>query len=190
VSKPVLISVMIFLFIPARASEPASMQHPVPAPATSAPESEISGLLHLRVKHRPGERASSVRVTVKNIQVQKAGAPEGSDWVTVIKGAKTFDLVGSEQGEEVLGGKMLAEGMYSRVQLDLVSVKVKLKGQEKLAKLATGRLKEVRPFSIDMATVIVLTLDFDAAKSLVFDESGEIQFRPVVRLLVRREPPG
>ena len=166
------------------------MQRSVRPSATSAPSSAYSGLLHLRVKHRPEEKASSIRVTVKNIQVQKAGAPEGSDWFTVIKEAKTFDLVGSEQGEEVLGGKMLTEGVYGRVQLDLVSVKVTLKGQEKPAKVATGRLREVKPFDIDMATVIILTFDFDIARSLVFAESGEIRFRPVVRLLVRREPPG
>jgi len=76
------------------------------------------------------------------------------------------------------------------VQLDLVSVRVTLKGQEKPAKVVTERLREVRPFDIDMGSVIILTLDFDVAKSLVFAESGEIQFNPVVRLLVRREPPG
>jgi hypothetical protein len=194
VSRLVAIAVMVFVLIPAGASEPASMPPPAIAtalpPEASAHPSETSGLLHLRVKHRPGEKASSIRVTVKNIQVQKAGAPEGSDWFTIIKEPKTFDLVGVEQGEEVLGGKMLAEGMYSRVQLDLVSVKVTLKGQEKPAKVVIGRLKEVRPFDIDMTSVIILTLDFDAAKSLVFVEGGEIQFRPVVRLLVRREPPG
>jgi len=197
VSRLLAILVMVFLLILACASKPASMPqgHPPAAAtalpsATSAPSSEVRGLLHLRAKHRPGEKASSVRVTVKNIQVQKAGAPEGSDWFTVIKEAKTFDLVGLEQGEEVLGGKLLAEGMYSRVQLDLVSVRVTLKGQEKPAKVVTERLREVRPFDIDMGSVIILTLDFDVAKSLVFAESGEIQFNPVVRLLVRREPPG
>jgi hypothetical protein len=129
-------------------------------------------------------------VTVKNIQVQKAEAPKGLDWITVIKGEKTFDLVGSEQGEEVLGGKTLAEGLYSRVQLDLVSVKVTLKGQQKLARVAGNRLREIRPFDIDMARVCILTLDFDVGKSLVVAESGEIQFKPVVRLLVRRGSPG
>jgi hypothetical protein len=112
------------------------------------------------------------------------------DWITVVKGAKTFDLVGSEQDEEVLGGKMLAEGLYSRVQLDIVSVKVTLKGQQKPAKVAGNRLKEVRPFDIDMARVCILTLDFDVARSLVVTDSGEIQFKPVVRFLLKRGAPG
>jgi hypothetical protein len=201
-SRPLAIPVIVFLLILGRASEPASTPTPVPhsspaptaVPATPTPSSEpwlaASGLLHLRVKHRPIEGVSSIRVTVKNIQVQKAGAPKGSDWFTVIEGKKTFDLVGLEQGEEVLGDKMLAEGLYSRVQLDVVSVKVTLKGQEKPAKVASERLKEIRSFDIDMAKVAILTLDFDVAKSLVVAESGEIQFKPVVRLLVRREAPG
>ena len=209
-SRPLAIPVMVFLLILARASEPASTPTPVPPPATatatalphssSTPtalplatptaSSEASGLLHLRVKHRPIEGASSVQVRVKNIQVQKAGEPKGLDWFTVIKEQKTFELVGLEQGEEVLGGKMLAEGLYSRVQLDIVSVKVTLKGQEKPAKVTSNRLKEIRSFDIDMAKVAILTLDFDVAKSLVVAESGEIQFKPVVRLLVRREAPG
>ncbi len=76
------------------------------------------------------------------------------------------------------------------MQLDVVSVKVTLKGQQKPATVASNRIKEVRSFDIDMAKVCILTLDFDAAKSLVVAESGEIQFKPVVRFLVRREPPG
>lgn len=211
-SRPLAIPVMVFLLILASASEPASTASPVP-PLTAAtaafphaliptamplanstlssmPWPVTSGLLNLRVRHRPIEGASSIQVTVKNIQVQKAEAPKGLDWITVIKGKKTFELVGSEQEEEVLGSKTLAEGLYSRVQLDLVSVKVTLKGQQKLAKVASSRLREIRPFDIDMARVCILTLDFDVAKSLVVAESGEIQFRPVVRLLVRRGSPG
>ncbi len=210
-SRPLAIPVMVFILIPAYPSEPASTQSlPVPPPATaiaaalphsypiptglppadptpsSKPWLEETGLLHLRVKHRPMEKASSVQVTVKNIQVQKSGAPKGLDWFTVINEEKTFDLVGLEQGEEVLGGKMLTEGLYSRVQLDVVSVKVTLKGQKMPARVVSNRLKEIRAFEIDMATVVILTIDFDAAKSLVVTESGEIQFKPVVRLLVRR----
>lgn len=201
-SRPLAIPVMVFLLILACASEPASAPIPVPPPATatalplatpipsSKPWLAASGLLHLRVKHRPIEGASSIQVTVKNIQVQMAGAPKGLDWFPVIEEEKTFDLVGLEQGEEVLGGKMLAEGLYTRVQLDVVSVKVTLKGQQKPAKVASGRLREIRSFDIDMAKVVILTFDFNAAKSLVVAESGEIQFKPVVRLLVRREEPG
>ena len=207
VSPPIAIPVMTFLLILAHVSEPASTAKPVPrlaaaaalhhssAPeatplADSAPSSATSGLLHLRVKHGPFEGASSIQVTVRNVQVQKADAPAGLDWITLIKGEKTFDLVGSEQGEDVLIGKELAEGLYSRVQLDFVSVKVALKGQRKSAKLIGNRLKEIRPFSIDMARVCILTLDFDAAKSMVVTDSGEIQFKPVVRFIVRRGSPG
>ena len=129
-------------------------------------------------------------MTVKNVQVQKAGAPKGLDWITVIKGGRIFDLVGLEQGEGVLGGKTLAEGSYSRVQLDIVSVKVTLKGQQKLARVSGNRLKEIRSFDIDMARVCILTLDFDATRSLVVADSGEIKFNPVVRFLVRRGSPG
>ncbi len=196
-SRPLAIPVMVFLLISTCALEPASTEnavHPLAAVAAAlshSPSSEpASGLLHLRVKHRPAEGASSIQVTVKNIQVQKSDAPQGLDWITVIKGEKTFDLIGSEQDEEVLGGKNLPEGLYTRVQLDLVSVKVTLKGRQKPAKVAANRLKEVRPFDIDMARVCILTLDFDPAKSMVVAGSGEIQFKPVVRLLVRRGSPG
>jgi len=211
-SRPLAIPVMVFLLTLACALEPASTASPVP-PLTAAiaafphaltptampsansafpsgPWPAASGLLHLRVRHRPVEGASSIQVTVKNVKVQKAEAPKGLDWITVIRGPKTFDLVGSEQEEEVLGGKTLAEGLYTRVQLDLVSVKVTLNGQQKPAKVASNRLREIRPFDIDMARVCILTMDFDVAKSLVLAESGEIQFKPVVRLVVRRGSPG
>ena len=122
-SRPLAIPVMVVLLILAPASEPASTASPVPSPSAAAialPHSPTKamplansilssepagGLLYLRVKQRPIESASSIQVTVKNIQVQKAEAPKGLDWVTVIKGEKTFELVGSEQGEGVLGGK-------------------------------------------------------------------------------------
>jgi hypothetical protein len=174
----------------------AALLH-TPAPAampsanTDTPPSEAAGgLLHLLVKQRPFEEASSIQVTAKDIKVQKSEAPMGRDWITVIKGEKTFELVGSEQGEEVLGGKTLAEGLYSRVQLDIVSVKVTLKGRRRPAKVVMHRLKEIRPFEIDMATVCILTLDFDVAKSLLVPASGEIHFKPVVRFMVKRGAPG
>jgi hypothetical protein len=193
-SPPLAIPVLFFLLIPVCVSEPVSTPTAASRPAadttSSKPSSAISGLLHLRVKRRPVEGASSIQVTVKNVQVQKAGAPEGSDWFTIIKEEKTFDLVASEQGEQVLGSKMLPEGLYARVQLDVVSVKVGLKGKEKPAKVASKRLNQVRPFDIDVARVCILTMDFDAAKSLVIADNEDIRFRPVVRLLVRRELPG
>ncbi len=209
-SRPLAIPIMVFLLILANALEPALTASHLPplAAATAAlshslfsaamplanftlsSELAASGLLHLRVKHRPFDGASSIQVTVKNIQVQKAESSKGLDWITVIKGEKTFDLVGSEQGEEVLGGKTLAEGLYTRVQMDVVSVKVTLKGQQKPATVASNRLKEVRSFDIDMARVCILTLDFDVARSLVVADSGEIRFNPVVRFLVRRGSPG
>jgi len=205
-SRPLAILVMVFILILANALEPASTASQLPplaaataalpqsffsaampsANSTLSSELAASGLLHLRVKHRPFDGASSIQVTVKNIQVQKAGSPKGLDWITVIKGGRIFDLVGLEQGEGVLGGKTLAEGSYSRVQLDIVSVKVTVKGQKKPAIVGSNRLREIRSFNIDMATVAVLTLDFDAARSLAVAESGEIQFKPVVRLLLRR----
>jgi hypothetical protein len=209
-SRPLATPVMVFLLILACASGLALTPTPAPAlapaaaaalphhsPASTAlllaafsplvdPCLAESGLLHLRVRQRPVEGVSSIQVTVKNIQVQRIGAPKGLDWLTVIKEEKTFELVGSEQGEEVLGGKTLPEGLYSRVQLDVVSVKVTLKGQKKPAKVASDRLSEVRSFDIDMTTVAILTLDFDVAKSLVVADSGEIQFKPVVRLLLKR----
>ncbi len=210
-SRPLGILVMVFPLIlayglepastasdmsPLAAAPPATLSHSSSSAAmqsansTSSSELAASGLLHLRVKHRPFEGASSIQVTVKNIQVQKSEAPKGLDWITVVKGARTFDLVGSEQGEDVLAGKTLAEGLYTRVQLDVVSVKVTLKGQQKPAIVASNRIKEIRSFDIDMAKVCILTIDFDAAKSLVVAENGEIQFKPVVRFLVRRGSPG
>ncbi len=190
-SRLIEIPVLILLLILSPAT--ALPRSPVPEPPanyTPASELEASGLLHLRVKHRPVEGVSSIQVTVKNIRVQKQEAPQGLDWITVIKGAKTFDLVASEPGEEVLVGKTLAEGLYSRVQLDFVSVKVTMKGRQKLAKVTSNRLKEVRAFDIDMAKVCILTLDFDTARSLVVAGSGEIRFNPVARFLVRRGSPG
>jgi len=209
-SRPLTIPMMVFLLILAHAAKSASTASHMSPPAAgsaasphaiasaampsarsaSSSEAEAGGLLHLRVRHRPFEEASSIQVTVRNIQVQKSEAPPGLDWITVVKEAKTFDLVNSEAGEEVLVGKLLAEGLYTRLQLDVVSVKVTLKGQQKTAKVAINRLKEVRPFDIDMARVCILTLDFDVNRSLVVTDSGDIQFKPVVRILLKRGAPG
>ena len=190
-SRPPAIPVMAFLLILAHAAAlPHSKVSAAMPPANSASENAVGGLLHLRVKHRPVEGESSIQVTVKNVKVQKQDAPEGSDWITVSKGEKTFDLVGAEPGEDVLAGRMLAEGLYSRVQLDLVSVKITRKGQQKPVKVARNRLNEIRSFDIDMARVCILTLDFDVARSLVVTDSGEILFQPVVRFLLKRGAPG
>ena len=47
-----------------------------------------------------------------------------------------------------------------------------------------GKLKIVRPFTVETGGSTVLTLDFDGEKSLISTGNGNFMFKPVVQLAI------
>ena len=99
----------------------------------------------------------------------------------------TFDLVQVTGIEEVLGTQEFAVGKYTQIRMDVDKVLVTHEGEEKEATLPGDKLKVVRPFDVEEGQATVLTLDFDADKSVIITGSGRVQFKPTVKLLIRKE---
>ena len=81
-------------------------------------------------------------------------------------------------------------GKYTQIRMEVEKVVVTHEGTEKDAVLPGDKLKVVRPFDVAADAATVLTLDFDAAQSVIITGEGRVQFKPVVKLLIRSEDRG
>ena len=145
-----------------------------------------AGILEVRVTDAPPQGVSEILVSVDDIQIHKAGAGEGSGWITIIEEEKTFDLVKISGIEEVLGSKEIEAADYTQIRMDVLSVRVIVNGEEKIATIPSGTLKIVRPFGVEKGEKTILTLDFDAEESVRVTGQGEVIFSPVVKVLERK----
>ena len=156
---------------------------------TQAPVS-YAGILEIRVTDAPTHDVSAINVTVGDIKVHKAGEEGDTDkagWLTVIEECKTFDLLKLRGVEEVLGSNEVDVGHYTQIRMDVDGVVVTVDGKSQSAELPSGELRLVGSFEIDRDKTTVLTLDFDADKSIVITGMGKVIFKPVVKLIVTKD---
>jgi len=159
---------------------------PAPSPATPLPSVTVTGILQVRVTDAPAEyEVSAIYVTIANLEVHQSG--EEADWTMIIDGSRTFELLELEGVEEIWGEEEIEVGHYTQIRMDVESVKATIDGEDKDVFLPSGKLKLVGSFEIEAEKTTILTLDFDADKSLVFLGSGEVNFKPVIKLIVTEE---
>ncbi|MBI4233835.1 MAG: DUF4382 domain-containing protein [Chloroflexi bacterium] len=165
-----------------KAATPSPTRPGVPA-ATPAP---APGTVEVRVTDAPPEGVTKVMVYASKIEVQRAGADGEAGWATILESPLAFDLVAVSGMEEVLGTSKLPEGSYSQVRLAITRVAITLRGQEREAEVPSEKLRVVGTFTVAAGKTTVLTLDFDADKSVVV-AGARVNFKPVVKLL-KRDP--
>ena len=153
------------------------------APTPAAPLPAKTGILEVYITDALPEQVSAVLVKAKKIEVHKA---EDGKWITVIEAPPSFDLVKIAGVEEFLGGEQIEAGRYTQVRLEIVEVTATIEGKEVKATVPSGKLKLVGTFFIEEGKKTVITLDFDAEKSLVLRGKKEPLFKPVVKLIVER----
>lgn len=156
---------------------------------TQAPVS-YAGILEIRVTDAPTNDVSAINVTVGDIEVHKAGEEgetDGAGWLAVIEESKTFDLLKLRGVEEVLGSNEVDVGHYTQIRMDVQGVVVTVDGKPQSAVLPSGELRLVGSFEVKRDKTTVLTLDFDADKSIVITGMGKVIFKPVVRLIVIKD---
>lgn len=161
---------------------------PAPSPATPLPSVTATGILEVRVTDAPAEyEVSAIYVTIANLEVHRSG--EEADWTMIIEKSKTFELLELEGVEEILGAQEIEVGHYTQIRMDVESVKATIDGKDKDVFLPSGKLKivVVGSFEIEAEKTTILTLDFDADKSLVFTGSDKIIFKPVIKLIITEE---
>jgi hypothetical protein len=156
-----------------------------------------TGTIQVLVTDAPGN-VSSVNITVSKVEVHKAGSDAGSGtWVSlnVTNQGQPFNLLTLQDGLTMVlaQGNEVEAGEYTQLRMTVFNVLVNtVDGPEEgyQAKVPSGTLKFVRPFTLEGGGAINLIVDFDAAKSVVFTgatkgDEPKVIFKPVVKLSIK-----
>lgn len=146
------------------------------------------GTLVMQITDAPSDlNIEKALVTISNIEVHVAGAEETSGWVTVVEGAKTFDLMKLVGVTDLLGEAQLDVGKYTQVRLNLESAKVTIDSQEFDLEVPSDKLKLVKGFDIIAGETTKLTFDFDAKESIIATGAGDYKLKPTIKVLSETE---
>jgi hypothetical protein len=164
-----------------------------PGDTAETPIVAYAGILELQVTDAPAYDISAVEVTISNIEVccginEEEAGDEGTGWTTVIDGSKTFELLALRGTEMILGSLEFESGHYTQIRMNIEEVIVTVNGEARSASLPDGKLLLIDSFDIENGVKTTILLDFDAEKSVVITESGEIVFEPVVGIKISYEP--
>jgi len=135
-----------------------------------------------------GNNISSIDFTASEVEIHKAGDEgEEGEWIPLDITMPTFDLIELKEGglEEILAWGNVTAGNYTQIRMKIEKVEVRLgEAEPEEATLPSGELKFVRPFKVVEGQTTILTLDFDADKSVIVTGAGKVIVRPVVTLNV------
>ncbi len=128
-----------------------------------------------------------VNIVVERVEVHQADADPESGWAVVNNTAATYDLLELTDGASaVLGEAALSAGHYTQIRLFIgMGSNVLVGGQEKSLTIPSGvqtGVKLIHQFEILEGEMYELTLDFDAARSVVTAPPGQYLLTPVIRI--------
>ncbi len=143
--------------------------------------------MQIRLTDAPGDY-ESVKIDVKNVMVHTAGNANDNDngWTTLSTNARVYDLVTLTNGKDtLLANKTLPYGKISQLRLVLGnnnSVQVDGKTYDlKTPSAQQSGLKIKVNETLTEGVTYVLTLDFDASRSIVKKGNGDYSLKPVIR---------
>lgn len=166
------------------ATSPATATPTVAAPSASPTATTGGdGTLEVRVTDLPNRAITAIDIVAEQVQVHSASTGE---WITVVEGPVSFDLIAVAGIEEVLGSDTLEPGEYTQIRLTITKTTITVDGEQVEATVPGETLRIVRPFTIVAGEITIATLDFDAERSVVAQGTGKYLLKPVVTLLVRR----
>jgi len=164
---------------------PTSTSLPTSPPATIA-----KGILEIRVTDAPPQHnVTRINVILTNVRVNSsANTDTDAGWLDVFAGPVEFDLLQLKASKvaSILGESSIEVGHYSQIRMDVQLVDAVIDGQSTSTgiELPSSTLRLVGSFDIKKNQRTILTIDFDADKSLVFTGEGKTIFKPTVTLIV------
>jgi hypothetical protein len=127
-----------------------------------------------------------VNIVVTKVDIHAAGSDSGSGWITLNNTTATYDLLKLTNGaNSVIGDTMLPVGKYTQIRLSIgTGSNVVIDGVSYGLDVssATG-LKLNHNFDIEEGKLYLLTLDFDAAKSVKPTNNNQYKLHPVIRVV-------
>ena len=167
---------------------PTATPTPSPTPSPTPAEAAGTGTIEIQVTDPPPPDIEHYMVTLSSVEVHKAKAGEGSPWITIFDGDRTFDLIDLGEIQEFLADSIVGAGLYTQIRLHVASATLTLAdGEEVSAKVPSEKIQIVRPFRVVANETTVLLLDFDGDRSIVVTGGGKFIFKPVIKLSVPRE---
>lgn len=144
------------------------------------------------------KNVTAVMVNFRSIEVNSADA----GWITLADfgdAGKTFDLLKLQNGvTSPLGSFSLEPGVYEQMRFvlnDSNSVEVIAKGETTIEPLKTPSgqktgIKLIHSFTVDSKGYTVLTVDFDAQKSIHYNKAQGFILKPVISVVGSQTTPG
>jgi len=144
-----------------------------------------SGTLEIRVTDQPADAVSRIQVTLGDIEVHTSNGSEMSGWVTVVTDSQEFDLLKLRGIEELLGDTALEAGRYQQIRFEVIKSLITVRGSDWRSSTPGGKIRLVGGFEIKEDSTTIVTLDFDAERSVVFTPGQGPSLKPIVKMLVR-----
>ena len=164
------------------AATPTGAQPTPPAATPTGAQPGQKATLRIWATDAPPKDVTKILITVSEIQVQSSG---DEPWLTVVSGPVEFDLVEIQGVEQILGEAELDPGRYGQIRLTVEKAEVTVQGNTVSARVPSDKLKIVGGFDLVAGQTTILTLDFDAEKSVVIAGTRNVLIKPTVKLLIR-----
>ncbi len=147
---------------------------------------------------------SAVYITISKIEAHVAGVDDGAEgyWIVLKEWTEgeepQFDLITLQDVSELLVDEFFEVGKYTQIRLFITeaSVLVETKSKEnKLIEVGTDGepveipsayqtgIKLIHPFEIVEGEETILTIDFDAEKSIIKTGNGNYKLKPVIKVI-------
>lgn len=153
--------------------------------ACAGPATSNKGTMQVYVTDAPPKGVTAIEIKASNVEAHMSGATE-DHWISLLKEPPVFDLVKAIGVNVLLGTSNVAAGKYTQVRLDITDVTVTLNGKQVKATVPSDKLKLVGEITVEEGKKTLISLDFDAEKSIVLAGQDKVSFKPVVRLVVAK----
>src|SRR5262245_9981170 len=145
------------------------------------------GHLRLLLTDKPPDlQITSVKVSIDSIKIHG----DASGWQVVSTTPRTFDLVTLKNVTAELALASLPPDHYTQIRLRVVSGEVVVNGAMQPLTVPSGAqsgLKLISGFDVKAGQVTVLTLDFDADKSVHCNKGNGCMLRPTIKVVGAQE---
>jgi hypothetical protein len=116
----------------------------------------------------------------------ESGETDTAGWIMVMNEPRTVDLMQFVNVSKVIGEKTLDAGTYTQIRMKIDSGTITVDGTDYPLTVPSGVLKLNRGFVLVPNETRMLTLDFNAEKSVVRTGSDKYLLKPVIAVLSER----
>lgn len=153
-----------------------------------------TGFIKLRIKDTPVEDAKNIFVTISNIRVHEACEDSEDCFTTISEDPLTIDLLTLQTTFFQLPPEKLLPGTYNQIRMAVTSGQIVFASTDPEnpadvtydLNVPSDEIKSNLHFDVEDNETILVTLDFDAKKSIHVIKKGKndvYQLRPVVNVV-------